>query len=307
MMRGAAAPILLTIAVSAVSAQELPSVLPIDADEVRAIAVNPALAAFSGEYLEIGAHESFLGITSSTLGLTAGFAPYAFSAPLRGPSLRTSHFSSHRLDRTRFGAGYGFAPLPWLALGASVDLIDLGYSNLDLVDLDDPLFADGRSRTGIGIGAGAALRGNSGFTAGASIEDLNLPDLSLDRNRSAPSAARLHTAVAFPLAGTRVALGARDIEIGSPGARGLSGAAFELGFGGWLNPWAGARAFGGNRGIGFEGKVVLPFGMEFRYRAEQPFSDLSSFSYGSHQIALVGLSDRPIRVPRMRPPPPPPP
>jgi len=197
-------------------AQELPAALPVDVHQVRAIALNPALAAFSGEYLELGVRESYLGISASNLALTAGFMTYAFADPVRGWTLRASHFSASSLRRSRIGAGYGRAPTSWLALGLSADAINLGYHHLDLVDPGDPLFAGGTSRVGYGIGAGLLLRSAAGVELGASVQDLNRPDLSLDPRADARLPARLHGALRLPIGDLILAAGLRDIELGSP-------------------------------------------------------------------------------------------
>lgn len=290
-------------------AQELPSVLPLDVERVNAVLVNPALAPFAAQHAEFGVRERYLGITSSTLALTSGFATYAFGGRMQGMSVRAMHFSSRHLDRTRLGAGYGRVIRPSIALGLSADLVSLGYGNLDLLDADDPLFARGTSARSVSIGFGALLRPIPGLEVGMAVQDANRPDLALDPQASARLPAKIHAGVGFALFGQRLRLGLRDLEIGTSGAQGWRGVSIEGAIGARFGSWAGLEAIAGNRSIGLEGSLRVGPGIEARYRVDEPFNDLAKFSHGSHQLAVVlssgHLAPAPPRLPAPSIPPPP--
>lgn len=282
-------------------AQDLPSVLPVDPDESRAIAVNPALAAVSGDYFELGLRESFLGITASDLAFTSGFVTWVFGGSVRGLTLRANHFDAPHWRRTRVGLGYARDLTSWASWGAALDWLNHGYSELDLIDANDPVFEDGTSRSVPSLGLGVSMRLGPRVHLGIAGQDLNRPNLALESGARASLPALIHAGLALEMERFRVALGVRDVEWGGRAARGFESCAVDVRMTSWFSAWAGVHAFASNRGAGVEGRVTLARGLEGRYRFEEPFNNLAYHSWGSHQLTFVRGLDRLRPIPPARP------
>jgi hypothetical protein len=100
---------------------------------------------------------------------------------------RGLYFKSHILNQGAFSFLYShFLFNSRLSIGLNLNLHNYSYNqgNFQLVDLNDPLLANGTSKNAFGIGAGLIYRPTSNLSIGVSLDDINQPDMSLEGGKA---------------------------------------------------------------------------------------------------------------------------
>ncbi|HHS12137.1 MAG TPA: type IX secretion system membrane protein PorP/SprF [bacterium] len=248
--------------------------------------VNPALVLSSGPQVISGMKVYHLGFLDQEFGLRNQFLAGSMTWTDWGGALTLSHLSTPMHTMTRGGLS-----LAWrssrVTAGVFAGFVSRSFreANLDLVDPEDPLLQNGFSRTGLSIGAGLLCRPGALWRLGASVGDVNRPNLSFSPK---PLRERrlVNVEISYSPSVYRLALGwtweeGRGYPRVGASADVLSAGTVSLGvdYGGFHADW----------------EMSLSRQTRFRYTWQIPISSMAAQSYGSHQIMLSFDLKEPVR------------
>lgn len=168
-----------------VISQNLISADPSDTFDRESIFTNPAVIPFQHRQVMIGMKVYQLGfLNSQELGLRAGY--FSFSLPeacsgLINLGFTGQNFSVPLYDQTNFAILIAQRLFERVSIGVKYNVFTKSYHKryFDLVDPNDPVFADGTLKFAHSIGAGVIFFPWSTLVMGFACDHLNRPDVSL--------------------------------------------------------------------------------------------------------------------------------
>jgi hypothetical protein len=167
------------------SGQNIISADPSDTFDSESIFINPAVIPFQQRQITLGMKIYQLGfLKSQELGLRNGYFSLALLETFSGLinlGLTGQNFSVPLYDQTTFSLLLAKRPIERISLGIKYNLFAKSYhkGEFDLVDPNDPVFADGTLKLAHSIGAGIIIFPWSTLVIGLSCDHLNRPDVSL--------------------------------------------------------------------------------------------------------------------------------
>ena len=171
-----------------VNGQNIISADPSDTFDSESIFINPAVIPFQHRQIMLGMKVFQLGfLKSQDLGLRNSYfsfsLPEAFSG-LINLGLSGQNFSVPLYDQTNFSLLLAKRPFERMSIGIKYNLFAKSYhkGEFDLVDPNDPVFANGTLKLAHSFGAGIIFFPWSTLVIGLSCDHLNRPDVSLFQN-----------------------------------------------------------------------------------------------------------------------------
>lgn len=165
--------------------QNIISADPSNTFDSESIFINPAVIPFQHRQIVLGMKIYQLGfLKSQDFGLRNGYfslsLPGAFSGTIN-LGLTGQNFSVPLYDQTNFSLLIAKRPIERVSLGIKYNLFTKSYhkGEFDLVEPNDPVFADGTFKLAHSIGAGIIFFPVSTLVIGLSCDHLNRPDVSL--------------------------------------------------------------------------------------------------------------------------------
>lgn len=154
----------------------------VNSDDPRSLFLSSATTVLQHNPQFVAGYELYYqGLAGN--GLQNGFAGFSYPNRRLGTfSLSGQYFTSEIYRSSNFSLGYGRSL--WngnVSLGLDLGVIFLSYNqdNFRLVDLNDPVFARGTSRSAIDLGMSVLLNPVDLFYFGIAVKHLNQPDISL--------------------------------------------------------------------------------------------------------------------------------
>ena len=208
-------------------------------------------------------------------------------APTRFGSLAVgvSDFRAAGLMNERVvGLGWSKRVLPWLDFGVTGKYLHHSYSiGGDALAEADPVFRNGSARGAFGLDAGAAVHPTPEWTLGASLRNINRPDVGLDSPDPVAREAQLGAAYLFKQWDLRAVgdVTFRDQAAGSADRRAIPSAGLEKGFeNGKVLFRAGVGLDQFSAGVGLN---LGRFGFDYAFVLSRR---LVADSAGTHQIGI---------------------
>jgi len=165
--------------------QNIISADPSDMFDTEAIFVNPAVTPFQHRQVTLGMRVYQLGfLASQELGLRSSYfsisLPGTFSG-LLNLGLTGQNFSVPLYDQTNFSFSIAKRPFERLSIGIKYNLFTKSYHQkyFDLMNENDPVFANGTLKFSQSVGIGFILFPWSTLAVGFSCDHLNRPDVSI--------------------------------------------------------------------------------------------------------------------------------
>ncbi len=273
-----------------------------DLVDAKALFKNPALVSFQRAKFFAGAKAYHLGLGGATgvplrQGFVAASTPFLWNDYL-GISAGGQYFDSPVFRRNRFGvrlAGrYEFA-----SLGLEIETLTLGYNRANFTEeaLNDPLFADGTSKTSVSLGAGLYAQPLSGLGVSLGVRNLNKPVTSLGAD-SSRARREFYGGVSYAVGAVRGTVELNQSELTGTTAR-LYLETFST-----EGHYIRASSDFGFAQSRLEGQYHVGGPWSVNYSYDLPTSQLLGPSSGSHQFAVIYEFGR---SPAVEPPPPLPP
>ena len=155
-----------------------------DLVDAKALFRNPALVSFHRAKFFAGAKAYYLGLGgSSGVPLRQGF--FAASTPflindLVGIGAGGQYFTSPVYRESRFGLRVS-GRFDFVSVGLEIDALTVGYNRSNFTEdaLNDPLFADGTSKTVLALGLGTYVQPYPGLGLSLGARNLNQPNIAL--------------------------------------------------------------------------------------------------------------------------------
>ncbi|RMF59668.1 MAG: hypothetical protein D6746_07940 [Bacteroidetes bacterium] len=269
--------------------------LPTSLDDPAALQTNPALTAFQRPKVVLGAQGYYMGLSrSETLPLRQGYTlvslPYVVGDWL-GLGAHAQYFDSPAYKRILLGSTLSWRVLRGVSLGVSASAFHVSYNQGAFVEVDmsDPVFAGGLSKTTFTATAGFFAQILPGVHLAGGVRHLNEPNVSLVGDPEGIVARSFFGGMSLALAGLRAhaVVTARGNEVEpmvALEAYNTQGSYVRLG-----GSFADASGFA-------EGQLYLGGALSVNYRYQLPVSDLTAATTGSHRITLVFEFNR---VPRL--------
>lgn len=157
-----------------------------DLADPAALFANPALLSFHPARVSLSAKAYHVGFDPNQGGLPYRQSfltlstPYVFGRRL-GAGLAVQSFGSPVFYRTTAAAQLAYRVRRDVAIGVELGAINLAYNqdNFDLIDPDDPVFANGASKTVPVVSVGAYAQPTEWLGASLGVRTLNAPNLAL--------------------------------------------------------------------------------------------------------------------------------
>jgi len=158
---------------------------PANIFDSKAIFLNSAVIPFQKRHVALGMQVYQMGfMKSNELGLNTGYfsLSLAESLPLlQHFGLSGQNFSTPLYDQTNFSLHLAARPLERISLGVKYNVFTKSYhpKYFDLVDINDPVFANGTTKFAQSFGAGLLFFPLSDLSLGLAVDHINRPDVSL--------------------------------------------------------------------------------------------------------------------------------
>ncbi|MFZ5515775.1 MAG: type IX secretion system membrane protein PorP/SprF [Candidatus Zhuqueibacterota bacterium] len=158
---------------------------PADIFDSKAIFLNSAVIPFQRRHVALGMQVYQMGfMKSNELGLNTGYfsLSLAESLPLYlNFGLSGQNFSTPLYDQTNFSLHFAARPMERISVGIKYNVFTKSYHQryFDLVDINDPVFANGTTKFAQSIGAGVLFFPLSELALGLAVDHINRPDVSL--------------------------------------------------------------------------------------------------------------------------------
>ena len=266
------------------SAQEIVRTNPADRLDARTLLINPAIIPYQNVAFNFGMVIYQYGfLEGNAAGIRYSYNtnsyPDLFGSGL-GVGVTVQNLTSPYFNKTGIGFSLGYMLNQYFSLGLTTRLQNHNFAeeNMDLVDENDPLFANGTAQWNGSLDVGLVVNPGENFCFGLSFNNINRPDLSL-----ANDGARLplelnfggkyyYKKVAFSLFGHYID---EQLAVGVLGEVNLKDKVmFRAGYS------------GAERSLTFESQFNLYKGIALTYRLDYPLYEVSNFSMGSHQLGL---------------------
>ena len=158
---------------------------PANIFDSKSIIVNSAVIPFQKRQVALGMQVHQLGfVKSNELGFNTGYFSLslveAFPVPLDF-GLSGQNFSTPLYDQTNFSMHFATKPMERLSVGVKYNVFTKSYHQryFDLVDINDPVFANGTLKFAQSVGAGVLIFPWSTLSLGFALDHINRPDISL--------------------------------------------------------------------------------------------------------------------------------
>lgn len=297
--RKTSALLLVALLVAAAPAQNLLEPRPLDLWSGHASLSNPAAMSYQRSMLQAGMRFYHLGFIE---GAASRFRLNYISLVLPRWLPQELAFAAHAqsLSLPLYNQTYAsvavsrrLSPLVAVGLKAGVLMRSYDQSEFVLLDANDPVFANGKSKSALDVGVGVTLRPLPFVSLAFSRDHLNQPNLALGEPALRWQAEN-HLALNLQLGNVQTSLiNTRE-----------RGAARTGGFVEWSRPDLGfARFSRDQRGWQIEGRGRIYGPVSLNYIFDYPSNELAGNTTGSHEFAFVLEFDRVLRLPRIEPAP----
>ncbi len=265
------------------AAQEEIRTNPADWSDARTLLINPAITPYQNLAVNFGMKILQYGfLPEDATGLRHSYNTNTFPSLLMngklGLGLSFQNFSTPFHSKTGIGASlaYLFTDIFSLGIGARMHNFSYDESQFDLVDLDDPVFANGTGQWNFSLDAGFLVVPSEKFGLGVSFNNINRPDMSLVN-----SGARLPIEVNF---GGKYYIKNYAVSLFSH----YNDEKFDFGILGEADLFNKIIFRTGyiEKSLSFESQFKIYHGICVNYRMDYPLNDFNNFSSGSHQLGL---------------------
>lgn len=177
------------VAVRPCTAQNILTADPADIFDSKSIFINSAVIPFQKRQVGLGMQVHQLGfVDNNELGFNTGYFSLslaeAFPVPLDF-GLSGQNFSTPLYDQTNFSVHFATKPMERLSFGLKYNVFTKSYHQryFDLVDVNDPVFANGTLKFAQSVGAGVLVFPWSTLSLGFALDHINRPDISLSEDQ----------------------------------------------------------------------------------------------------------------------------
>jgi len=274
--------VLILIPISA-TCQNIISTDPSDPLDSESIFINPAVIPFQHCRVTLGMKLYQLGfLKNQELGLRSSYFSLSFPKAFSGFinfGLTGQNFSVPLYDQTSFSILIAKRPFDRMSIGIKYNLFTKSYHQkyFDLIDQDDPVFADGTLKLAHSVGVGLILFPWSTLSIGFSCDHLNRPDISLHNDIfKQPLVYDFGFRYSYRYFSSSIYLNYIQqhwqfnwiFE-----SRPLASSTFTLGF--------------VQQSVKFAAQFSLFNGISIKYAVDYPFYEINQLSNGSHQISFI--------------------
>jgi hypothetical protein len=271
---------------------------PAEMSDFRAGFVNPAIISFQDAHVALGGklfHLGFVENHSSPFrqGVASLALPFGVSN-MMGLGIQAQYFNSPLYSQSNLGFAITRRVHGIFAIGAKINVFNHAYNedSFDLVDANDPVFANGSSKWSASVGLGVAAMPYPFLTLGIGIDHINRPNISLAGDEVyQPFKANFGAVLTLGMVQTSISAAYEDnellpkISIGTfPGQLGL----VRLG----LNENA----------IAAEAQLRITGPLSLNYSYDYTLFDNEGIGFGSHQLTLIHEFDRQGNLPKIKMP-----
>ena len=275
--------VIITIQPKIANCQNIVGADPSDTFDLQSLFVNPAVVPFQPRQLIFGMkiyqlgflNSNEFGIRNSYIGFTL---PEAFSG-LINFGLTGQNFSTPLYDQTNFSFQIARQSFERVFVGFKYNLFTKSYHQkyFDLVDPDDPVFANGTLKLAHSIGLGMILFPWSHLAIGFSCDHINRPDVALTRDHyRQPVTYDFGARYSYRYFSSSIYFNYLQkywqfnwiLE-----SRPIASTIFKVGY--------------VQNAAKFEAQFYVFNGFSINYIFDYPFYDVNQFSSGSHQISLL--------------------
>ncbi len=283
------------IASTSLSAQNLLTPHPLDIRSGQAHLLNPAIASYQHNMIQLGMRIYHLGFIDDN---AARFRLNYFSLVLPHSLPGELAFAAHvqTLSMPIYNQSYASVALSrryrhLFAVGVKAGLLSKSYdrNEFNLVDPDDPVFKNQKGFTRLDLGAGVTFWPMPAVSISLSRDHLNNPNVALGA-RAFRLHAENHLALAYHFGNVQTAFTTQR-----------DGQGYRAG--GYMQVDDPARGFlrlGYDKlGVQMEGRLQLYGPMSLNYSLSYPTADLRGETSGSHEFGLVFEFDRLFQLPKL--------
>ncbi len=158
---------------------------PAELSDFRSAFVNPAIISFQDPHAALGGKLYHVGfVESQSSPFRQGFAslalPFAISSAM-GFGIQMQYFDSPLYTQSNISFGITRRFRHVFAFGVKMNIFNHGFNreNFDLVDENDPVFANGTSKWSTSFGLGAVMMPASFVSFGVGLDHINRANVSL--------------------------------------------------------------------------------------------------------------------------------
>jgi hypothetical protein len=279
-----------------VNGQNIISADPSDTFDYKSIFINPAVIPFQHRQIMLGMKVYQFGfLKSQDLGLRNSYfslsLPEAFSG-LINLGITGQNFSVPLYDQTSFSVLMARRPIERMSIGIKYNLFAKSYhkGEFDLVNPNDPVFADGTLKLAHSLGAGIIFFPWSTLVIGFSCDHLNRPDVSLFQdNFKQPMVYDFGFRYSWTFFSSSIYLNYLQQH-------------WQMN---WLfetRPSASSTLKLGyvQQAAKFAVKLNLVKGLSMSYAFDYPFYEVNQISHGSHQVGFMYDLDHRDRIKKLQ-------
>ncbi|MFQ5602572.1 MAG: type IX secretion system membrane protein PorP/SprF [bacterium] len=279
-------------------AQNMISANPAELIDFKSVFVNPAILSFQNAHAAMGGKLFHLGFVENQLQtFRQGFVSLALPFGIddfTGIGIQAQYFNTPLFSQSNisFAAARRFHRI--LSLGVKLNVFNKSFNrdNFNLVEADDPVFANGTTKWNATFGAGLSVIPYPFLRLGVGIDHINRANVSLI-NDNVYEPFKSYFGVVLTFGALRAAFSATHAEgqfhpetsIGSAFAH---AGYFMLGF--------------NDKAVQVEGQLRITGPLSINYRYDYTLFDGQSVGNGSHQITLIHEFDRKPALPEIKVP-----
>lgn len=263
-------------------AQEEMRTNPADWSDAKTLLINPAIAPYQNLAFNFGMkilQYGFLPDDATGLRHTYNTNTYPnFLIDGLGIGVTFQNFSSPFHSKTGIGLSFGYLFTDAFSFGVGARMHNFSYDEdqFNLVNRDDPVFANGTGQWNLSLDAGFMITPSDKFGLGISFNNINRPDMSLIN-----SGAKLPIEFNF---GAKYYIKSFALSLFSN----YTDEKFDLGILGEVDLFEKVMFRAGyvEKGLSFESQFKIYRGFCVNYRMDYPLNEVNSFSNGSHQLGV---------------------
>lgn len=270
------------------TAQNILTADPADIFDSKSMFVNSAVIPFQKRQVSLGMQVHQLGFMKSNgLGLNTGYFNLSLSEAFPVPldfGLSGQNFSTPLYDQTNFALHFATKPVERFSVGVKYNVFTKSYHQryFDLVDVNDPVFANGTLKFAQSVGLGAILFPWSTLSLGVAVDHINQPDISLSDDT-------FRQPMVYDF-GLRYSYGYFSSSIH------MNYMQHHWQFN-WIlesrpTPISIVKVGFIQQAVNFQAQLKILDGVAVNYAFDYPLYEMSQISHGSHQINFIYELDR---------------
>jgi hypothetical protein len=279
--------------------QDYFTVDPANLYDWRSTLLNPSIGSYQNGAIEAGYKMLHLGfVDNDGAALKSGYL--ALNLPRRlfadlNFGVQSVFFSTPLFRETEFGVSLSRRFFHYVSFGAGLRIRGLSYQadNFDLVDPDDPVFADGGSTWQPDLNLSMTIAPWTSFVIGAAVHHLNTPSVSLVGS-SVTLEPAISVGIAFNLGKVALHSSGRQVQNETRPSGFLQFHNEEIGY---------FQAGYEERSAWLRSRVRVVGAFSMGYGFGYTFGELQGLSSGSHEAFLVYEFDRFQSIPGLELPP----